>query len=646
MIIRALLAEDNEALSGKLQKLLADPGVEVLTARDGVEAMRMLAAGGIDLLILDLRLQGVSGADILRKLRTLPEWKALPIIVMTGVFKGEKFAAAARRLGVAHYLEKPFSREAFLHAVRSTIATIRLRPKPNPFLELLVDIYDNGQSGLLASGDGSPVVFRQGEPVSILTKGKGDFHAFLAARGKLHQDDLPDLTASGGGRLFLTEAGYLTYEELVEESRHFLVHRLTTALAVTAPARFIPGDTDLEFPLVPLSIPRFLAESSRTDVGRCDGEQFFAANGERFPARTSRFFHRINLISLRQEEIALLEGIDGKTPLREIVADRFPMAMVAPFFILLSALGMVEFNDVATAEAVPDFSLKNLFNRPLEELPAVEMELVGFDDLVEEVAENVGLAVGSAELAAPLSPSEIGFEQVVQYDAAFTREKNYYEMFGLTPSSFNFDALKEAYFAKTRQYSAEKLMEIGGATMVMAQDVLSRYADAYNTLSSVVAKERYDELLNADRVGLDGKKDSKLQAQIQFQSGHVFLEMGEYENAEKSLQDAYTTEPDNPLHCAWLAWAIYKNPVNRNSRSTQERARALLAKSLQGGKNAEAFAFRGWMLFDEGRDGLAEGEFLKALKLNPKESHARQGLKLLLEKRESEKKGVFSKLFG
>jgi tetratricopeptide (TPR) repeat protein len=307
---------------------------------------------------------------------------------------------------------------------------------------------------------------------------------------------------------------------------------------------------------------------------------------------------------------------------------------------------MVELHGAPSPEAVPDFSLKKLFNRPLEEFHSVEVEMVCFDDLVEEVSENVGLAVGDVGMAAPLSSAEIDFEQEVQRDFVSTGEKNYYEMFGLTPSTFSFNALKDAYFAKTRQYSAEKFMELGGATMTMAQDVLARYADAYNTLSSVVAKERYDEFLNADRVGLDGKKDHKLQAQIQFQSGNVFLEMGEYDNAEKSLQDAYTIEPDNPLHSAWLAWAIYKNPANRNSRATQERARSLLARSLQSGKSAEVFAFRGWMLLDEGRDGLAEGEFQKALKVNPKEPHARQGMKLIVEKRETEKKGVFRKLFG
>jgi tetratricopeptide (TPR) repeat protein len=308
---------------------------------------------------------------------------------------------------------------------------------------------------------------------------------------------------------------------------------------------------------------------------------------------------------------------------------------------------MIEFHSAPSGEATPDFTQKRLFNRPLEELPLGEDDKVDFEDVVEEVAATVEIAVGDTGMAAPLSNVEIGFEQAVQRDYAFINDKNYYELFGLTSSTFSFDALKEAYFAKTRQYSPEKFMELPGGTMAMAQDVLANYANAYNTLSSVVAKERYDEMLNADKVvGLGGEQDDRLQAKIQFQSGQVFLDMGEYDNAEKALQDAFTLEPDNPLHCAYLGWAIYRNPANRNSRASQERARTLLGKSIQYGKHAEAFAFRGVMLLDEGRDGLAEGEFQKALRINPREAVARKGLQQLTEKREAEKKGLFRKIFG
>jgi DNA-binding response OmpR family regulator/tetratricopeptide (TPR) repeat protein len=646
MTTRVLLAEDNASLAQALEKFLTGQGLAVMTAPTGDEALRLLAGDDIDLLILDLRLPGVSGVEILQKIRKSPRLATLPVIVMSGVYKGDSYVEGAGRLGVKYYLEKPFSREAFLQAVQGALAEARTAVAPLPFLELLADIYNDKRTGTLALPQGSPVVFLGGEPLSFLSRGVDDFVSWLAGRGKIGLDDLRAVVASGEGRLFLTQAGLLPFEELLEESRLFLTRRLIEALETNVAATFREEATDPELPLVPLSVPRLLYEAVKGCAAHTGLDAFLAQNDSRYPARTQVYYRRANLTTLRQEDIELLERMNGARPLEEIATGPARQEAAA-FFRYLLLLGMIEFHPAPSSEAAPDFPQKRLFNRPLEELPLGDDEKIDFDDVVEEVAETVELAVGDTGMAAPLSSVEIGFEQEVQRDHAFIKDKNYYELFGLTPSTFSFDTLKEAYFAKTRQYSPEKFMELSGTIMTLAQDVLAHYANAYNTLSSVVAKERYDEMLNADKVvGLSGKQDDRLQAKIQFQSGQVFIDMGEYDNAEKALLDAYTLEPDDPLHCAYLGWAIYCNPANRNSRTAQERARTLLGKSLQYGKHAEAFAFRGMMLLGEGRDGLAEGEFQKALRINPREATARKGLQQLTEKREAEKKGLFRKIFG
>ncbi|HEY6871286.1 MAG TPA: response regulator [Geobacteraceae bacterium] len=643
---RVLLAEDNESLTRVLERFLAGQGFDVVTARTGVETLQSLARGGIDLLLLDLKLPGLSGVEILRKLRASERWAALPVIVMSGVYKGEKYAEAARRLGVRHYLEKPFTRTAFLDAVQAALAA---PPQANPatLLDLLNGIYRERKCGLLTIANAPPISFINGDPFAFQSRGREDFPSFLAARGKIGAGALRQFVESGEERLFFTQAGLLTYEELTEESRLFLRNTLTEAVAANAPAAFAAGPPDAESPLTPLSLPRIVYEAVKEHASRFDSDGFISRFGPLRPARTTLFFRSANLLTLRTEDIGLLQLVNGRSTLREILAQGSSAGAGAPFFHYLHALGMIEFHRTPAREAEPDFPLQALFNRPLEELKSEADAAVGFADLVEEVSGTVGLAVGEQGMAAPLSSDEIGFEQAIQREYAFIQDKNYYELFGLSRGTFSFDGLKEAYFEKTRQYSPEKFMTLSGATLDLAQEVLSHYASAYSTLSSVVAKERYDEMLNDGMtLGLDGKQDDGLQARIQFQSGSVFLEMGEHENAEKALREAYTLEPDNAMHAAWLAWAIYRNPANKSSRSAQEKARTLLAKSLQSGRSAEAFAFRGWMLLDEGRDGLAEGEFQKALKLNPREPNARKGVKALEEKREAEKKGLFRKIFG
>ena len=644
MTARILLAEDNESLALVLQKFLSGQGFDVVVAKTGLEALQALGGESFGLLVLDLKLPVLSGVDLLKKLRESPRWRSLPIIVMSGVYKGEKYAEAARRLGISQYLEKPFTQKAFIDAIQAVLSEPALW-QPAGLFELLATLYNGGKSGVLSLASGLQISFVNGEPCSFLSRGREEFPSYLAARGKIGLSDLRQFVESGETRLFLTQVGLLTYDELGEESRLFLTKKLAEALAADTKAEFTSGHPAAESPLVPLSLPRLMYETSKNHPFSFDSN-LASRFGACYPARTPLYFRRTNLTIMRREDIELLELINGSRTLDEILAGGNSAKDAAVLFRFLLALGMIEFHDTPTADASPDFPQKNLFNRPLEELTTAEEQSVGFEDLVDEVSDTVELAVGETGVGAPLSNDEIGFEQVVQRDYASIKDKNYYELFGLTPATFSFNALKESYFGKTRQYSPDKFMELSGGTLDLAQEVLSLYADAYSTLSNVVAKERYDEMLNDGKtLGLDGKQDDKLQARIQFQSGSVFLEMEEYDNAEKALQEAYTLEPDNAMHCAMLAWTIYRNPANKDSRRALEKARTLLGKSLQYGKSAEAFAFRGWMLLDEGREGLAEGEFLKALKLNPRETHALKGMKLIEEKRENENRGLFRKIF-
>jgi DNA-binding response OmpR family regulator/tetratricopeptide (TPR) repeat protein len=647
MTIRILLAEDNENLADMLQRFLTAQGHTVLTVGSGVQALRLLVAEQIDLLLLDLRLPGMSGVEVLQKLRSSPRWRGLPVIVMTGVFKGDRYADAARRLGVCHYLEKPFTREAFTVAVQEAVTAIAAQKAKTTVLDLILDAYNNKRSGQLDIGSGAPVVFVKGEPFSFLTRGREDFTTFLLDKRKVTRDDQRVFLESGEERLFLTQSGMLTYDELLEESQLFLTKRLTESLSVSDGIAFAEGDAEEELPLVHIPVPRLIYDAIKFHPDHFCTDIFWETAQRLYPSRTRLFYRRANLTTMRKNDIDLLEQMSGQRSLGQIVATGPSFQEGAAFFHFLHLLGMIELHEESTVDATPDFPQKNLFNKPIEELKVLEESAIGFEDLVEEVSADVELPATDSTLAEPLSAAEIDVEEAVQRDHAFIKDKNYYELLGLTPATFSFNALKESYFARTRQYTPERFMQLSGATQSMAQDILAEYANAYNTLSNVVAKERYDEMLNADRtLGLDGRQDDRLQARIQFQSAQVFLEMGEYDNAEKALQDAYTLQPDNSRHCAFLAWAIYKNPANRNSRASQDKARNLLAKSLQLEKTAEAFAFRGWMLLDEGRDGLAEGEFLKALKLNPKEMHARKGLRLITERREAEKKGIFKRLFG
>jgi CheY-like chemotaxis protein/tetratricopeptide (TPR) repeat protein len=634
-----VLAEDNERLAAMLQSFLESLGHEVTPAADGAAALAALEGGAVDLLVLDLKLPGVNGIQVLQSIRSNDGLKKLPVMIMTGVYRGEGYARAAEKLGVKVYLEKPFGKEAFLNAVSSSLE------KPSPSLEfadLLSELHRSRRSGTLKLSCGSQIIFINGEPASFRS---GDFVDYLLSSGQLASADLQHCPHEGAGRLQLTQAGLLSYDALVDESRLFLTKRLTEAMEHDRQATFVPDLGEIELPLTPLSLPRLLHQAAR-GASRFDLNAFLDRYGKLYPAKTREYYRLANLFTMGREEIELIDLLGQGGTVAETVSRSSDQSRAGSFFQFLIRMRMVSLERSPAADEPADFPQKRLFNRPIEEVPQEDADAVSFEDLVDEVSDSVELVVGEEGMAAPLSATEIKFEQEVQRDYAALQEKNYYEIFSLTQANFSFQSLKEAYFKKTRHYSPEKFMQLSGDTLTRAQDVLSHYANAYNTLSKVVAKERYDEMLDASGIGEGGKKDDQLQARIQFQSGKVFLEMGDYPNAERALQEAYTLDPQDAETCAYLAWSIYKNPGNAGSAAAVERCRMLLSKSLQMGKCAAAFAYRGWLLLDEGREGLAEGELQKALKLNAKEPTALKGMRLIAERRENEKKGLFKRFFG
>ncbi|MDH4164482.1 MAG: DnaJ domain-containing protein, partial [Nitrospirota bacterium] len=221
--------------------------------------------------------------------------------------------------------------------------------------------------------------------------------------------------------------------------------------------------------------------------------------------------------------------------------------------------------------------------------------------------------------------------------------KNYYEVFGMTAKTFSFDKLKKSYFELTKTYGPEKFFASTGEVMSLAEDFLSMVSNAYSTLSNVVTKEHYDEVLSSQIP--TGEEEKKFFEKVQFQSGKVMLEQGQYEGAEKAFTNCMTIDPNRAEYLAYLAFATYHNPANKGSAADIKRAKDMVNKSLVMEKFPIAYALKGTMLLDEGLLNLAEAEFGKALKLNPNNKIALKSMEFIRQRREEEKKGFFQRMF-
>lgn len=80
----------------------------ILEAKDGNEALQVLAANNVDFILSDWEMPGISGEGLVTRLRKSKKWKSIPFIMMTAHGERDFFIAAIQH-GVSEYLVKPFS---------------------------------------------------------------------------------------------------------------------------------------------------------------------------------------------------------------------------------------------------------------------------------------------------------------------------------------------------------------------------------------------------------------------------------------------------------------------------------------------------------------------------------------------------------
>ena len=80
MAYRILIADDEAEIRDVLRLYLEKEGYEVIEAADGLEAVRLIRQGGMDLAILDIMMPGLDGYRVLRNIR---ETSNLPVIMLS-----------------------------------------------------------------------------------------------------------------------------------------------------------------------------------------------------------------------------------------------------------------------------------------------------------------------------------------------------------------------------------------------------------------------------------------------------------------------------------------------------------------------------------------------------------------------------------
>ncbi len=155
--MRVLLADDEVTIAVTLADALVEAGHEVVEAADTDAALAALEAGGVDLVLTDVRMPGAGGMAVLE--RSVELDPARPVLIMTG-FAALEDAQRAMTLGARFYVQKPFRNDAMV-ALVETFGRVRDLERENRDLRERLAEGGEGFDGIVGASPAMQRVFER-----------------------------------------------------------------------------------------------------------------------------------------------------------------------------------------------------------------------------------------------------------------------------------------------------------------------------------------------------------------------------------------------------------------------------------------------------------------------------------------------------
>lgn len=145
-----LVVDDETDIRRMLVRLLNRAGHRVLEADRGLLALRLVKEHVPDLIVLDAMLPEVHGFDIARRIKQSERYKHVPIIMVSAVYRGWRYAEDLKQsCGVDYFIEKPFRIADVMNAVDSCFRSSSV-PPPDPARDLSAEAEEALNAGILA----------------------------------------------------------------------------------------------------------------------------------------------------------------------------------------------------------------------------------------------------------------------------------------------------------------------------------------------------------------------------------------------------------------------------------------------------------------------------------------------------------------
>jgi two-component system chemotaxis response regulator CheY len=120
MTPKIMTVDDSESIRQMAMFSLKQLKYELMQAANGVEALKGLRETPVNMLITDLDMPEMNGMELVRHVRAMPEYKNIPIIILT-TESDTKIKQKAKAIGATGWITKPFTPKQLVNVVKTVM---------------------------------------------------------------------------------------------------------------------------------------------------------------------------------------------------------------------------------------------------------------------------------------------------------------------------------------------------------------------------------------------------------------------------------------------------------------------------------------------------------------------------------------------
>lgn len=113
---RALVVDDSFTMRNMVSLALKEESFDVVTAEDGVDALKQSKGQKFDVIITDINMPNMDGFELIKKLRGIQDFKFTPILVLT-TESGEDKKKEGKSVGASGWIVKPFNPQTLINTI-------------------------------------------------------------------------------------------------------------------------------------------------------------------------------------------------------------------------------------------------------------------------------------------------------------------------------------------------------------------------------------------------------------------------------------------------------------------------------------------------------------------------------------------------